>query len=263
MKENKVLLTRQAFFDIDECKCGKTPFRFHNTSKNIFTVKCNNTKEEFDIKTKKWNVSKKQPCDLWCEYHDTRPIFDQVNKAILKSVVLPDKDKTLEEKLRLLFRFVFVSNHTSTLDEINILVKNKLKREPRKVYYFPSIGHMRISHYETLEEYRDRIFSKKIIDLSEPVVPLQPPLPPTPPLIVKTKQKIVKEPLISKFIVVSDDDQSEKDPEEEFSESEDNDSDRGLSDYEDKEIESNDTETYSEEENYDEYDGPNECNDYD
>jgi len=279
---NKVFLTKQSFFELDECKCGKQPFRYHNTSSNVFTAKCNSTKHEYDLKTKKWINSKKQPCDLLCEYHDTRPVFQQINKVILKSVVVPDKDKALEEKLKLLFRFVFVSSHTSTLDEINILVKNNLKREPRKIYYFPSIGHMRISHYETLEDYHNRIFSKKIIDLTDP--PLKQKemkrkekkasfisrfivgsceseceSVPVEPEIVVSKKKITEKkiPFSSKFIVVSDDDESEEEPEDESDR--DSESERELSDYEDKE---NEEEIFSEEENYDEEE-PEEYGDYD
>ena len=65
----------------------------------------------------------------------------------------------------LIFQYLFVSNHSSTIQEIDLIVKYNLKRETRKIFYYPSIGHLRVSHRETYEDYRDRIFSKKIIDL--------------------------------------------------------------------------------------------------
>ena len=160
----------------------------------------------------------------------SEPVFQQINTILKKAcVVKVDKDVALEEKLRLLFRFVFVSNHTSTLDEINILVKNNLKRESRKVYYYPSIGHMRISHYETLQDYHNRIFSKKIVDLNY----FLPPIIKAPTCISrlnenKSNKKI---PVKSKnnFIVVTDD-EAESELGESDSERE-SDSDRELSDY--------------------------------
>jgi hypothetical protein len=169
MKENvePTILTKKDFFQIDECNCGKNPFRYTDVSKNVYVAKCPLMKEEYDIKTKTWISSKKQPCNFYCKYYGPRPVFEEVkNTLIRKANVIQDKNVLLEQKLRLLFRFVFVSRHTATLDEINILVKNSLRREPRKEYYFPSPGHLRISHYESLEDYRDRIFSKKIVDLS-------------------------------------------------------------------------------------------------
>ena len=231
MKEIKrpKVLTRNDFFSIEECDCGKHPFRYHNTSKNEFVLKCSITKDEYDIKLKKWVVNKKQPCDLFCIYYAERPVFQQINTILKKAcVVKVDKDVALEEKLRLLFRFVFVSNHTSTLDEINILVKNNLKRESRKVYYYPSIGHMRISHYETLQDYHDRIFSKKIVDLMYFLPPVI-----KPPTVISrlNENKLSKKVSIkskNNFIVVTDD---EADILGESDSERDSDSERELSDY--------------------------------
>ena len=219
------ILTKNAFFQIDECNCGKKPFSYHNTSKNEYYSKCTLTKEEYDIKSKKWVVSKKQPCNFYCAYFGERTIMlEEVKKIlIVKANKTLDVNKILEEKLHLLFKFVFVSNHTATLDEINVLVTNNLKREPRKPYYYPSPGHMRISHYESLEEYRDRIFSKKIVDLSYD-------------LVTKPKEKIkcnkinlVKPVISTKFIITSDDDNSSGDDEDESDRV--SDSSRELSDY--------------------------------
>ena len=146
------ILTKKDFFQIEECNCGKNPFKYHDSSKNVYTSKCSYTREEYDLKTKKWVHSKKQPCNFYCVYYAERPIFKEINKTLIKKAQkIPDKDLVLEEKLRLLFRFVFISNHTSTLDEINVLVQHNLRRETRKIFYFPSTSQlMRISHYESL-----------------------------------------------------------------------------------------------------------------
>ena len=232
MMENKrpTFLTKKDFFQIEECKCGKSPFRYQDVSKNQFIQKCNSVKEEFDIKTRKWVQSKKQPCDTYNVFCGERPVFQEVKNTLIKRAQqLPNKDRVLEEKLKLLFRFVFVSRHTATLDEINILVRNSLHREPRKVYYFPSSdGHMRISHYEPLEDYQTRIFSEKIIDrgdLPKPPkekiggffnildflnIPRNKKMVTTKP-VKRVVAPVIIKPVTSKFILVSDDEESDKD----------------------------------------------------
>ncbi len=274
-KIRPVLLTKKDFFQIEECYCGKYPFRYTNVSKNQYIAKCNYTGVDYDPKEKKTVPSKKQPCTFYCIYHDSRPVFQEIKNTLIKKTGNEtNKDQALEEKLKLLFRFVFVSNHTSTLDEINILVKNSLRREPRKVFYFPSIGSLRISHYESLEDYRDRIFSKKIIDLSH--LPLHHPSDENKPnplrvllqreepkqvVVEKPKKRVVvvpkKKQSSSRFIVVSDDESETSDNESELSENE-------LSDYgseqetETEEVEIGEIEEteeiYDVEETYDDYD---------
>ena len=39
--------------------------------------------QELDLKTKKWTLSKKQPCTLNCVYHAERPIFKKVENILL------------------------------------------------------------------------------------------------------------------------------------------------------------------------------------
>ena len=229
-----VVVTRNVFLGLNECACGKYPFRFHNTSKNEFIAKCSTTREEYDPKLKKWVSSKRQPCDFYYVYYGERPVFEEIkNTLIKKATIEPNKDAVLQQKLTLLFRFVFLSNHTSTLDEINLLVKNNLKRQPRKIYYYPSIGNMRISHYEPLEEYRDRIFSKKIVDLEVYIKPTTPtnvsvvkPLPKynktqAPTQVYKTRRSV---PLKKTSFIVVTDDESESENGSETSQE--------LSDYE-------------------------------
>ena len=272
MKENifPKILTKKAFFQIEECNCGKNPFRYHNITKNSYFVKCPLSNEELDIKTKKWVTSKKQPCDFFCVYHGERPVFNEIKNTLIKKAQKnKDKDTILEEKLRLLFQFVFVSNHSSTLDEINILVKNNLRKEPRKAFYFPSPGHLRISHYETLEDYRDRIFSTKIIDVSHIVEP------PTKHELPKcnidihkmfniknndtpiVKKQIVKKQVVSNFIVVSEDENSdsensEQSESEQYSETDEIEELEELEEPEESEEIENPEDIY-EEENFDDY----------
>jgi len=169
-------LTRDDFFNIDECDCGKPVFRYHNTSKNMFMLKCSYVNEEFDLKTKKWVMSKKTPCKLLCAFSGERPVHVEIKKIIEAKILT--KITTLEEQLKLLFSFLHISNRSSTLDEINLLVQHKLRRFPRKVFYFPTTtAFMKESHRETFKEYESRIFSEKIIDRSYKVVvkPIKPP----------------------------------------------------------------------------------------
>ena len=221
-KTKPTIYTKSDFFDTTECDCGKPVFRYHNTSKNMFTLKCPNTKYEFEPKTKKWVLSKKQPCATFGVYHGERPVFANIINKCIPVVI---DTNSLEKRLKALFQFVFVSKYSSTIQEIDLLVKNKLKREPRKVYYYPSIGNLRVSHRETYADYRDRIFSEKIVDRSEKIV--QPNYVVIP---VNRTSKNLKYDFIEvseKESVKSDGDDTESDREEDS----DNDSARGDSDY--------------------------------
>jgi hypothetical protein len=228
------VLTRNDFFDIEECECGKPVWKYHNVSKNTHVMKCANTKYEIDIKTRKWTLSKKQPCNLYNVYHAERPIIAEIKKKVIIPYIKP---LDFEKRLQLLFDFLFVSNHSSTIQEIDLIVKNNLKREPRKTFYYPSIGHLRVSHRESYEDYRDRIFSEKIVDrttvpvIKEPVIKIP---------VIKipvVKKPVVKKPVVKEisndFVDVSDSDVSDTESQNsrEYS---DSDSDKENSDYTDE-----------------------------
>ena len=266
------VITKNAFNEIEDCECGKPVFKYQDITKNQFVMKCPNTKYELDIKTRKWILSKKQPCKLYNIYQGERPVFSEIKNKVITPYV---EKLDLEKRLRFLFDYLLISNHSSTIQEIDLLVINKLKREPRKCFYYPSIGNLRVSHYESFEDYRDRIFSEKIIDKETPVplvplvpfVPLVPKVQVVPPLTPKPvnsfKQDLksffkntVEENVRSEFIVVSD---SESDENESEFESEDSlsESDRG-SEFSDK---SEETLFFEEPEEIDDYDEPGDYED--
>ena len=224
-------LTAKDFFQLEQCQCGKNLFRYHNTSKNEFIAKCGIPKEEYDLKSMKWTLSKKQPCSSFYAYYGERPVFEEIKNVLIRRArtVAPDKDRVLEEKLRLLFQFATVSNHSSTLDEINILVRKSLKKDPRKVS-------------ETLEEYRKRVFTEKIVDMDlfeEPVEVFKPVVYISHPVLERNKKIKAKRPAkqkkISSFIVVPDDENEATENGEESDR--ESDSERELSDYDDTEPE--------------------------
>ena len=74
------LLSKEDFFDIEECECGKPVFKFHNTSKNMYVMKCVNTPQEYDLKAKKWVASKKQPCKMYNVYKGEPVVINQIKK---------------------------------------------------------------------------------------------------------------------------------------------------------------------------------------
>jgi len=155
---NLINLTKNDFDEIDECNCGKNLFRYHDSSKNIYFAKCAYMKEEYDIKKKTWITSKKQPCKTFICYHGPTPIFAKI-KEKEKIIISPSKI-TLEESLKRMFNYLFLSTHSST----------HLNREPRKTFYFPTTTlFMKISHRESFQDYHDRIFSQKIIDVLQPI----------------------------------------------------------------------------------------------
>jgi hypothetical protein len=109
------VVDKNTFSEIEKCNCGKDPFRYHNTSKNVFNAKCSSFKYEYTRDLKNITESKKKPCDFHYVYYGERPVFiDTIKKALnIKTVEI-----SLEERLRVLFRFVMVSNHSSTLDKL-------------------------------------------------------------------------------------------------------------------------------------------------
>ena len=232
--ENLSFITKEIYDNIEECNCGGPVFKYHDVSKNIFIVKCGYHKKILDIdkltKRKVWIIPKKISCNWLCVCKGERPIFKEINTIntintiLIKQIEqkLKTKNEILEEKLRVLFKFLFVSNHSSTLDEINILVKNCLLKDPKQ-------------NLETYEEYHDRIFFKKIIDLSHTIVIKKLDIP-----IVffdfsflkkRNEIKILKKKE-SKFVIdiIEETELEENDENEEETELEEN--DRGDSDFE-------------------------------
>jgi hypothetical protein len=200
--------TKNDFLEIEDCKCGKRVFKYNNTTKNIFIAKCGYCSDEYDSKSKKWIKSKKKICNFLAMYHGPRPVFAEIKNKVFAPPRPPqDPNKILEEQLRVLFKFLFVSSHTSTLDEINLLVRLKLKRKERIIYYFPTTTwYMKESHRESFEDYHTRIFSQEIIDLS--YIP-----PPVIKFTKKTKKTVIHS--ISKFIITESDPESGSDSDSE------------------------------------------------
>ena len=234
-----VFVTKRHYDQIEECNCGGPVLKYHNTSRNEFIAKCGYFKKiiEIDKETKRkvWITPKRVACDWRVMYPGERPVFRVINNILKKSQQV-DKllniHEQLEEQLRVLFRFLHVSNHSSTLDEINILVKNNLIREPKTAL-------------ETFREFEERIFSKKIIDLSHTVevtknttsvtfidLPFlhRENLPKPQP---KTPKNYYKPATVSQFIEIEQSDQEESDEEETDTEqSRNSDDDNEQSDFE-------------------------------
>jgi len=158
----------------ESCPCGGPIFKYHNVSKNTYIMKCGIVKEVFDVDpiTKKWIwvKAKKQQCKFNATYHGERPVFEQIPKKN-KIIFFENPHKKLHNDLKRLFRFVLIDPKKSVLQEIDIIVKNKLFRIPRRIYYFPTAGpFMEESHREPLQKFHDRIFSREIIDKSYKII---------------------------------------------------------------------------------------------
>jgi hypothetical protein len=155
------------------CKCGGPIFKYFHTGKNIYIIKCGYVKETFEIESKTtkkkwiWSKNKKQPCNFIGAVHGEVGKFPEPKQKTNTLKSMENPHKILYEQLKSLFSFVLIEPRESKIQEINLLVKNKLHRKPRKIYYYPTIGpFMRESHKESLQEYHDRIFSREIIDKS-------------------------------------------------------------------------------------------------
>ena len=158
----------------ESCPCGGPIFKYHNVSKNTYIMKCGIVKEVFDVEpiTKKWIwvKAKKQQCKFNATYHGERPVFEQIPKKN-KIIFFENPHKKLHNDLKRLFRFVLIDPKKSVLQEIDIIVRKKLFRIPRRIYYFPTAGpFMEESHREPLQDFHDRIFSREIIDKSYKIV---------------------------------------------------------------------------------------------
>ena len=271
-----VVLTSQQYDDLETCKCGKLFFKYRNTSENHYVSKCPNVKEEYDMKTKKWIISKKQPCGELYVYYGPRPVFTEIRKVETIKPVIKYEGDNLEKRLRDLFRFLFVSNRTSTLDEINLIVKNELNREPRKIFYSPTTTvWMKEISRETYEDYQTRIFSKKIIEVKTfkpiitPIIKSNIILRPLirDKIIIKQDKPIVQS---SQFIVTSETESENESEDEDKAEVSDSDTEpdieefdaRGDSDIEDIEDVQEDSDSIYEEQDNDVYEENEETYDY-
>ena len=81
-----------------------------------------------------------------------------------KEFIIENPHNKLYKQLKALFTYLFIEEKDTFLQEIDIIVRDKLWRLPRKIYYYPSIPFLKISHKESIKDYHDRIFSKEIID---------------------------------------------------------------------------------------------------
>ncbi len=149
-----------------------------------------------------------------------------------------------------------VSNRTSTLDEINLIVRVKLKREPLK-------------KFESYNDYRDRIFSEKIIEIKTPEIKSEPKQVTFPGYeylksidhtgfeVKNAKKKKVKPKKPKKVVQVYDELESESSESENENESSDEYSDDDTSD-EDTSDDDTSNENEPEEEDLYDYEAPDE-----
>jgi len=250
--KNATKISFEEYNDIEECDCRKPVFKYTDTTRNISVLKCATSDREFIPKTKEWIYSKRVPCKLFCIYVGDTPEYPiTIVRKTLATVIdnQEDRNKALTDKLAMLFKFAKLTTRTSVMDEINYLVKTKLQRQPRKIYYFPTTSlFMKVSHHEPIEEYHNRIFSVPIVDLT--FVPPPPPAPTTPKAVNKKKKKVCS------FIETTDDIDDIVDSTSENSDSEDSDSEReeqsDYSDLSDQESVDGDAESVIEEEQYEE-----------
>lgn len=183
-------VTHREYLDSEECYCGKRPFKYHDEGKNKFIAKCPILHDP-----------KKKSCDFNIVYHGARPVFhrdplQEINGILKKHTnakKYTDPNKELEEILTNLFTFLFVSNRTSTLDEINILVRTRLLRPERKIFYLVTTDRfLREDHRESFADYRKRIFSERIVDRRF----IQAPPKPQPPAPKINERSIMNDPII-------------------------------------------------------------------
>jgi len=151
-------ITKGEWLDTDFCDCGKQIFKYQDTTNNVFVMKCKlpYSKDSSDGNTS----SKKQGCGMFKVYFGERPVYD-FSSGTCKKDENNETNDLIFYKLDLLFKYVLVNQNINThktslsVQYINYLVKNKLKRL--------TLGNHE-NKTETIQEYKDRIFSRVLID---------------------------------------------------------------------------------------------------
>ena len=151
--------------DYSECECGGPLFKYHDSTRNVFVVKCGYVKENLDMKTKTWSKSKKQPCSFVNIHKSDSPDYNNLVLPKRERVLPENPHENLRENLESLFKFYKLAKKDITIQEINSLVKFKLNRKTRITYYLVTAGPVLMeSHRESMDDYYSRIFSKPIIN---------------------------------------------------------------------------------------------------
>jgi len=211
----------------DECpECGGSVFKYFDMSNYIYSIGCAKTKNCLDISVKNrtfiWSKNKKY-CGWKEKFKVKKPKsilnpIKQKSENTKKIKTIQEINKKLEDDLKFHFSYLKVSKNQSTLQIIELLVKNKLKREPRKIYYFVTAGpYLKISHYEKILDYEKRIFSEPIIDRSIKLKPKSQQVP-----IKKIVKNFIPEVEIIDYDIEKDDEEllSSESSENEYDEEE-------------------------------------------
>jgi hypothetical protein len=152
--------------DYSECECGGPLFKYHDSTRNVFVVKCGYVKENLDMKTKTWSKSKKQPCSFVNIHKSDSPDYNNLVLPQRERVLPENPHENLRENLESLFKFYKLAKKDITIQEINSLVKFKLNRKTRITYYLVTAGPVLMeSHRESMDDYYSRIFSRPIINI--------------------------------------------------------------------------------------------------
>jgi len=235
--------------DYSECDCGGPLFKYHDSTRNVFVVKCGYVKENLDMKTKTWSKSKKQPCTFMNIHKSDSPDYNNLVLPKRERVLPENPHENLRENLESLFKFYKLAKKDITIQEINSLVKFKLNRKTRITYYLVTAGPVLMeSHRESMDDYYSRIFSRPIIN-----IPYSRTLKNTP--ITKKKNK-------SHFIETELNSDSGSDSDSEHSDSEYSESEDGSDTEVATECQINE-EILDDLENLDLYDEPDEPDEYD
>lgn len=177
-------ITHEEWLDTEYCNCSKPVFKYHDVTNNVFVLKCkngtgnlgssnsggvNNLIESFenvDINPGTTSKSKKTKCTLFEVYFGEEYSYTKQNKlSVAKKQTKKENNQNLKDRLEILFDYAKVNTINDrinlTIQEINYIVKFKLHRF--------TIGNFQRNGFnvsESLNDYRERILSRPIIDKS-------------------------------------------------------------------------------------------------
>jgi len=182
-------ITHEEWLETDYCECSKPVFKYHDITNNVFVLKCKNGNVSVtgNVHENVYNVSnvsnvsklidsfesmdltvknRKTRCNLF-EVYEAGSYEDSIclqikTKKQTQKKAMKEINENLKDRLDILFDYAKVNNINDrinlTIQEINYIVKFKLHRITIGKFY--RVGK------ETLEDYRERIFSRPIIDKS-------------------------------------------------------------------------------------------------
>jgi hypothetical protein len=120
------------WLDTECCECGGSVFKYFNSSKGSYVMKCGIVKELYDPKLKKWYSNKKKTCDFFKEFvfversvqKEPKEELELINLFSKLTIPQVPKEESKEDKINRLMDYYELSKQEVILQEVE-LIRNK------------------------------------------------------------------------------------------------------------------------------------------